>query len=127
MPAGERGRSAQRGRGLKGAAASESAALAQLLGCARARWLRPGGGEDKDARKTPGPFFSSPHTHTKETGAQPQQGRLNQLQASDLSQKTRACDKPRNAVGEASLNVVGFSISLDIFRAPGFTNSPNDK
>lgn len=77
MPAGERGRSAQRGRGLKGAAASESAALAQLLGCARARWLRPGGGEDKDARKTPGPFFSSPHTHTKETGAQPQQGRQN--------------------------------------------------
>ena len=58
---------------------------------------------------------------------QTQQGRLNQLQASDLSQKTRACDKPRNAVGEASLNVVGFSISLDIFRAPGFTNSPNDK
>lgn len=32
----------------------------ELLGCARAGWHRPGRGEDKDARKTPGPFSPAP-------------------------------------------------------------------
>lgn len=35
----------------------------------------PGKGEDKDAGTSPGPFLSSPHTDTKESGIQPQQGR----------------------------------------------------